>query len=122
VLEIAVRTDRPFLFSGLYERIDSRAPGLQGGGAGFPGAVATNDPAIAVRPKTRTLLPPGTEVTLSLPGGGGYGPASERDPARVLEDVRNGYVSAERARLDYGVAVDLERGTAVRVAGPDAAP
>jgi N-methylhydantoinase B/oxoprolinase/acetone carboxylase alpha subunit len=34
----------------------------------------------------------------------------------VLEDVRNGYVSADRARTDYGVAVDLERGTAVRIA------
>jgi len=32
-----------------------------------------------------------------------------------MEDVRNGYVSSERARIDYGVAVDLERGTAVRV-------
>ncbi len=114
VLEIAVRTDRPYLFSGLYERIASPAPGLLGGGAGRPGAVETNDPALEVRPKTRTLLPVGTEVTLSLPGGGGYGPASERDPALVLEDVRNGYVSPERARIDYGVAVDLGRGAAVR--------
>ena len=116
VLEIAVRTDRPFLFSGLYERIASAAPGLLGGAAGLPGTVATNDPAVAVRPKTRTLLPAATEVTLSLPGGGGYGPPLERDPALVLEDVRNGYVSAERAKADYGVAVDLERGTAVRIA------
>ena len=114
VLEIAVRTDRPYLFSGLYERIASPAPGLLGGGAGRPGAVDTNNPAVEVRPKTRTLLPAGTEVTLSLPGGGGYGPASERDPALVLEDVRNGYVSAGRARIDYGVAVDLGRGAAVR--------
>ncbi|HLY22213.1 MAG TPA: hydantoinase B/oxoprolinase family protein [bacterium] len=116
VQEIGVRTDRPFLFSGLYERIASPAPGLLGGAAGRPGTVTTNDPAAPVRPKTRSLLPAGTEVTLGLPGGGGYGPPSERDPARVLEDVRNGYVSVERARTDYGVAVDLERGTAVRIA------
>jgi N-methylhydantoinase B len=114
VMQIAVRTDRPFLFSGLYERIAFPAPGLLGGAAGAAGAVATNDPAVSVRPKTRTLLPAGTEVTLSLPGGGGYGPPSQRDPAKVLDDVRNGYVSAERARADYGVEVDLERGTAVR--------
>lgn len=114
VIEIAVRTDRPFLFSGLYERIASPAPGLLGGGAGRPGIVSTNDRAVAVRPKTRTLLPAGTEVTLSLPGGGGYGPPSEREPVLVLVDVRNGYVSPERARIDYGVDVDLVRGTAVR--------
>lgn len=116
VIQVSVRTDRPFLFSGLYERIAFPAPGLRGGAAGLAGAVATNDPAAAVRPKTRTLLPAATEVTLSLPGGGGYGPPSERDPALVLEDVRNGYVSAERARTDYGVAVDIERGIATRTA------
>jgi N-methylhydantoinase B len=115
VIDVAVRTDRPFLFSGLYERIAHPAAGLLGGAAGAPGTVGTNDPAAPVRPKTRTLLPAGTEITLNLPGGGGYGAPSERDPARVLEDVRNGYVSAERARADYGVAVDLERGTAVRL-------
>ncbi|HLW46932.1 MAG TPA: hydantoinase B/oxoprolinase family protein [bacterium] len=114
-IQVAVRTDRPFLFSGLYERIAHPAAGLLGGGAGAAGAVTTNDPASPVRPKTRTLLPAGTEVTLNLPGGGGFGPPAERDPALVAEDVRNGYVSAERARSDYGVVVDLERGTAVRI-------
>jgi N-methylhydantoinase B len=114
VLHIAVRTDRPYVFSGLYERIAFPAPGLLGGAPGAPGAVATDNASVTVRPKTRTLVPPGTEVTLSLPGGGGYGPASQRDPARVLEDVRNGYVSVERARTDYGVVVDLVRMTAVR--------
>ncbi len=48
-------------------------------------------------------------MTLELPGGGGYGPPWERDPARVLEDVGNGYVSLERARTDYGVAIDPVR-------------
>ena len=57
----------------------------------------------------RTSLPAGTEVTLKLPGGGSCGPPWERDPELVLEDVRKGYVSAERARRDYGVAIDIER-------------
>ena len=38
-------------------------------------------------------------------GGGGYGDPFARDPRRVAEDVREGYVSQERARLDYGVAL-----------------
>jgi N-methylhydantoinase B len=40
-------------------------------------------------------------------GGGGFGDARERDPARVAADVRDGYVTAEAARRDYGIVVDL---------------
>ena len=39
-------------------------------------------------------------------GGGGWGDPLERDPAQVLRDVRNEYVSAGSARDDYGVVVD----------------
>ena len=43
-----------------------------------------------------------------LAGGGGWGDPLERDPARVLDDVLNEKVSAECARLDYGVVVDVD--------------
>jgi N-methylhydantoinase B len=108
-LEIAVQGERPFLFSGLYERIAHPAPGLHGGKPGGAGSLATNRPNLALHAKTRVPLPGGTEITLGLPGGGGYGPPWRRDPARVLADVRDGYVSLERARTDYGVAIDPER-------------
>jgi N-methylhydantoinase B len=49
-----------------------------------------------------------------LPGSGGWGDPRERDPALVLEDVRQGKVSIERARSVYGVAI--EDGTATRIA------
>ncbi|WP_251330792.1 hydantoinase B/oxoprolinase family protein [Haloplanus pelagicus] len=38
-------------------------------------------------------------------GGGGYGDPLDRDPEAVRDDVRNGYVSRESARDDYGVVV-----------------
>jgi N-methylhydantoinase B len=38
-------------------------------------------------------------------GGGGFGDPCTREPARVLADVRNGYVSVAGARAMYGVAV-----------------
>ncbi|MFE9888402.1 hydantoinase B/oxoprolinase family protein [Streptomyces scopuliridis] len=38
-------------------------------------------------------------------GGGGYGPAFEREPAKVLEDVIDGFVSVEAARSGYGVVI-----------------
>jgi N-methylhydantoinase B len=39
-------------------------------------------------------------------GGGGFGDPLERDPALVLEDVIDDYVSIERARKDYGVVIE----------------
>ncbi len=38
-------------------------------------------------------------------GGGGYGPPTEREPALVLTDVREGYVSPERASARYRVVI-----------------
>jgi N-methylhydantoinase B/oxoprolinase/acetone carboxylase alpha subunit len=38
----------------------------------------------------------------SVPGGGGYGDPREREPWRIEEDLREGYVSAESAVRDYG--------------------
>lgn len=54
-------------------------------------------------------------------GGAGYGPAIERDPARVLEDVLDGYVTVAGAERDYKVAivdgaVDDARTAALRAA------
>jgi N-methylhydantoinase B len=43
-------------------------------------------------------------VSLSA-GGGGYGPPLQRDPAAVLADVADGYVSHTRARDVYGVVL-----------------
>jgi N-methylhydantoinase B len=42
---------------------------------------------------------------LQLPGGGGFFDPFTRNPADVLADVESGFVSPERARADYGVAL-----------------
>ena len=39
-------------------------------------------------------------------GGGGWGNPLERDPSRVLDDVRNEFVSVIAAREKYGVIID----------------
>jgi N-methylhydantoinase B len=44
-------------------------------------------------------------VRVERPGGGGLGDPLQRPIESVLEDVRQGYVSAARARAHYGVAV-----------------
>lgn len=38
-------------------------------------------------------------------GGGGFGDPLERDPALVVEDVKDDYVSVTRAATDYGVVI-----------------
>ena len=50
---------------------------------------------------TRLLVPKGATLVLHNGGGGGYGPPSERDPAAVHEDLREGYISEEHARQHY---------------------
>jgi N-methylhydantoinase B len=37
------------------------------------------------------------------PGSGGFGPATDRDPAAIGRDLLDGYVSASAATRDYGV-------------------
>ncbi|WP_232222545.1 hydantoinase B/oxoprolinase family protein [Paracoccus sphaerophysae] len=50
-------------------------------------------------------IQPGERAANKNPGGGGYGDPYEREIARVVEDVRNGLVSIEGARRDYGVVI-----------------
>ena len=49
----------------------------------------------------------GQRVRLETPGGGGYGPAANRDAAAVAEDVRLGYVTEDAAAQDYGFRDDM---------------
>lgn len=60
----------------------------------------------AVTPKEKYPLTPGSEFAYSFGGGGGYYDSTERDPELVLDDVINGYVSAESAARYYKVIVD----------------
>jgi len=56
--------------------------------------------------KATIKLKPGDIVSVQTPGGGGYGDPLERDPEKVLIDVRDGKVSLERAKKIYGVIIE----------------
>ena len=83
--------------------------GAAGGGPGRTGDITINPGT----PEEKHLptryadypLKAGDIFRLDTPGGGGLGNPFERDPAKVLADVAQGYVSLERARTDYGVVV-----------------
>lgn len=54
-------------------------------------------------------------MRLVSPSGGGFGPPCEREPALVCQDVLEGLLSTEGARVHYGVVMD-EMGAADVVA------
>lgn len=50
-------------------------------------------------------LPPGATIAYQHGGGAGFGPALDRDPEAVKEDVLDEYVSLSAAREKYGVVL-----------------
>jgi N-methylhydantoinase B len=48
----------------------------------------------------------GDTISVSTPGGGGYGPAWERNPALVQRDVQRGYYTSEQAAERFGVVFE----------------
>lgn len=86
-------------------RLNYPAEGLLGGMSGGRNRVLLNGEPHPQPTGGRWTLRPGDVVTIEYPGGGGLGPPGERDPARVIADLRDGYVSAEAAKAIYGVDV-----------------
>ncbi|MDE2638538.1 MAG: hydantoinase B/oxoprolinase family protein [Chloroflexota bacterium] len=105
VMELEIITGASANHSCMYDRTGSPALGLLGGSPGATGDLRLSDGG-RPHPKSHYVLQPGQRVILELPGGGGYGPASERDPERVLEDARQGYISLDAAERNYAVIVN----------------
>lgn len=51
-------------------------------------------------------MPQGAVLRMLTPSGGGFGDPFARDPALVIEDVRDGVLTPGQARARYGVAAD----------------
>ena len=90
--------------------------GLAGGTNGGPNTLAVRR---AASPETveelgmhamGIRLEPGDHVIYRSNGGGGFGEPLVREPARVLEDVVNGWISREKAEAVYGVVLKAGSG------------
>ena len=102
VMEVSSREDAAFgIFAG-FERVKFPARGRNGGGAGQRGALSLKSGA-ELKPKGLQVVPAGDRLIIEMPGGGGMGPPSERDPEAIRRDVRLGYLSAEAAKRQYGM-------------------
>lgn len=97
---------KAFLFG---ERGRYAPMGAQGGGAGalnvfsYEQSDGWHHPPMASK-MVGIRLEQGQSVRLETPGGGGYGPASDRAPEAVARDVAAGFLSPERAIETYGTA------------------
>jgi N-methylhydantoinase B len=84
--------------------------GISDGQAGGRGACLVNPGAAEEKSLPSRFgdhrLRKGDLVRVLRPGGGGLGDPYRRPVAMVLEDVRQRYVSVERAENDYGVALE----------------
>lgn len=73
--------------------------------------------------KFQITIKRGDSIQHQTAGASGWGNVLERDPERVLNDVRDGRISADHAREEYGVvlsadrrSIDWERTNALRAA------
>ncbi|MEQ8514184.1 MAG: hydantoinase B/oxoprolinase family protein [Chromatocurvus sp.] len=90
-----------------FERSDTPAWGLLGGGSGKPPSVLIqrpDEPPLERLKANDIKMPAGTVITSMTGGGGGYGDPAARDPKHVREDILDGFISAEHAEAVYGVS------------------
>ena len=111
-LVMKVRGAQPIALSPVYERCTYPAQGVLGGQAGEATQLSVN--AEPIHHKKKTVLAPGDTFRVKHAGGGGFFAPSERDVEKVLEDVKNGYVSTESAYSVYKVAIDRQTWTVDR--------
>ncbi len=98
----------PMTVAYTFEGHDNPARGVRGGLPGQPSDGWKLDTAGNRQPvpMAATLqLQPGERLVSLTGGGGGYGNPLDRDPALVLLDVSEGWISRDRAHSVYGVAL-----------------
>jgi len=98
------RFEVPVTVSILSDRAKFAPWGLEGGGDARPARYVLNPDGEAreLPSKTTVELQAGETISVQMGGGGGFGPATERDPARLAQDVRAGRISPARAEQVYG--------------------
>jgi N-methylhydantoinase B len=90
---------------------EARAFGLFGGGPGGLNRIEIVTPdgrTLVPRSKDVVAIPRGSVFRQRAGGGGGWGDPFERPAALVAEEVRDGLISPEAARRDYGVVLAPE--------------
>ena len=101
-VEIEVVSPGQLRLSLLSDRQKYPPLGLFGGGPGSPVQIRTKS-GTRPHPKSRTTIDPKERLIMTFSGGAGYGNPSERNQDAIRRDLKNGYVTADAARRDYGI-------------------
>ena len=110
---IGIVRENRFLVDGIYSSEGDRhldpPRGIFGGFDGEVGAVTRNPGTSDEEPfpakVTGIHCAAGDVIRIQAPNGAGYGDPLERDAAQVVEDVVDGFATAEIARSAYGVVL-----------------
>ncbi len=94
-----------YLSDGTYNASVGVRGGLAGGRASQRKRSADGSRSDELGAYARLRLRAGETLVAETCGGGGYGAPIDRDPRRVAQDVREGWISRERAYATYGVAI-----------------
>jgi N-methylhydantoinase B len=89
VMEIGAKGEAEFACNAIFDRVANAPKGREGGNDGAPGKVYLKS-GQTLRTKGYQIIPAGDRLVLELPGGGGMGPAADRDPDLVARDLRDG--------------------------------
>ncbi|MDH3219398.1 MAG: hydantoinase B/oxoprolinase family protein [Gammaproteobacteria bacterium] len=100
VIEISANPGHHIYINAMFDRCQNPARGRNGGLAGAAGSVELDDGS-RLSAKGKQWIPAERRLVLKLPGGGGYGEPSQRDPALVAQDVEREYITLEQAKRDY---------------------
>jgi len=107
IMEIEHAQGAPFAISSMFDRVIHPPRGRDGGGSGAVGTIGLQSGHV-LNGKGRQTVPSGERLVLQMPGGGGLGEATARDPAAISRDVANGLVTVEAALDQYKVVVDAD--------------
>jgi len=102
-LEIENRSAGPIEILAAFDRTKFAPRGCDGGGPGKRAYLGLKAAGKRLEGKGLQEIPAGERLLLHTPGGGGIGDPRRRDATATAGDVKDGVVSADAARKDYGV-------------------
>ncbi len=101
-LEIENRSPAPIEILAAFDRTKFPPRGCDGGRPGRPAYLGLKAAGKQLDGKGLQEIPAGERLVLHTPGGGGLGAPHHRDAAAIAADRKNGLVSPDSARADYG--------------------
>jgi len=113
---MGIRRDYQFpyektIFTILSDRAKFPPWGIFGGKDGAPSRYFREKEGVAtpIKSKCTFEVEPGEIISFQTPGSGGYGEPRLRSREAIRNDLLNGKISPERAKIDYGFMFEDEK-------------